>query len=655
VPHEPPSLDGWTLARGRLRLLPVVPGRMEFAWAVRREILRRRPDAVAVQLPATLEEAVAKAVARLPALSVVICREKGRDVYFPVEVTDPMVEALRTARELSVPSALVEPDLGAPAGRRRSHPDTYAARRLGLAAFIRACLDRGVARGFQDRRLASGLAFHLSRLIERTKGEVLAVVDVALAPALLDAVEGPQAPPLSRSRREGVSVLHLHPECLAEVLVEMPFVQAVYERRRSALPPEPLPAAHRQTREVGPFRVIGGAGSGEARAASAAADRVARRLGPVEELLDRQRLLLWLFAEAETRHRLGTGERLQPWQRRAFGRYSRNLALASGQLLADLFDLTVAARGVADDNLAWELWELGASFPEQAETAELPTVRISGDAVWDGMKRVRLVRRTHKPKSFSRPRGLRGRKKETRPGEWLESFDGKGLCSYPPEDLVIEAYGHLLKRKGKSILSEESARTEPFVTSLLDGIDLRETIRNWHLSPGKPRLYVRELGRVVGEAGSVVIVFDEDRGNRFPFCTTWIGEHEQESDMAFYATDPRQSVVGPGITRARYGGLVLSHPPRRMRDVWTDRDYAQAESKAEVLLLAGLDYSVGKIVVYAAPRPPRSFMKTVAERWGLRILYIPLGQLSPVTLRKIRVVHLLDGHDKRPLAKDYVW
>jgi Mor family transcriptional regulator len=48
-------------------------------------------------------------------------------------------------------------------------------------------------------------------------------------------------------------------------------------------------------------------------------------------------------------------------------------------------------------------------------------------------------------------------------------------------------------------------------------------------------------------------------------------------------------------------------------------------------------------------------MKTVADRWGRRILYVPIGQLSPVTVKKIRVVHILDGHEKRDLAKDYVW
>ena len=31
------------------------------------------------------------------------------------------------------------------------------------------------------------------------------------------------------------------------------------------------------------------------------------------------------------------------------------------------------------------------------------------------------------------------------------------------------------------------------------------------------------------------------------------------------------------------------------------------------------------------------------------------AQLSPVSLKKIRVVHVLDGYDKRDIAKDYLW
>ena len=46
--------------------------------------------------------------------------------------------------------------------------------------------------------------------------------------------------------------------------------------------------------------------------------------------------------------------------------------------------------------------------------------------------------------------------------------------------MVVESYGDFLKKKAKGMLSAENARVEPFCASLLDGIDMRETLRNWH-------------------------------------------------------------------------------------------------------------------------------------------------------------------------------
>jgi hypothetical protein len=125
--------------------------------------------------------------------------------------------------------------------------------------------------------------------------------------------------------------------------------------------------------------------------------------------------------------------------------------------------------------------------------------------------------------------------------------------------------------------------------------------------------------------------------------------------MAFYSTFPFDNMVGPGMGRAEYGGFLMSLPARRMYDVWQDPDYEFAESKSERLLMAALDYSIHRHVVYVAAKPPRTIFKTMASRLGRTIIYIPIGQLSPVSLKKIRVVHVLDGHDKREIAKDYIW
>jgi len=190
--------------------------------------------------------------------------------------------------------------------------------------------------------------------------------------------------------------------------------------------------------------------------------------------------------------------------RRLLARYARNLAMADHDLTAGLFDLTVAARGVADDNFAWEVWEAAGRYPPQKIASDVMTVRISGDEMWMETRRIRLRRRLPGPKRRPRPFGLKPRKKEKFAGEWASQLNGSGICSYPPEDLIVENYGRYLKKKGKSILSEERVRVEAFTTSILDGIDLRETIRKWY----EKRIYVRHFQKISGEVGSVVVIFD---------------------------------------------------------------------------------------------------------------------------------------------------
>jgi hypothetical protein len=217
---------------------------------------------------------------------------------------------------------------------------------------------------------------------------------------------------------------------------------------------------------------------------------------------------------------------------------------------------------------------------------------------------------------------------------------------------VIEDYGRYLQQRAVSILAAERQRSEPFATSLLDGIDIRETLRNLH----EGRVYVTERGRAPGDAGSVVVIFDRDSAHdRYPFTMTWLGEHDQESDMAFYATPPSEHVVGPGIMRATYGGFMLALPRGRLFDVWTDQDYRLAHDKAEVLLMAAIDYSLEKMVVHVASEVPTERLRRYAAAQGKRITHIPLGSLSPVTLKKIRVMHILAGKDKRQIARDYIW
>jgi len=600
-----PIPEAGSLRRGRFTYFPVAPGRLEFAIEVRQAILRERPEVVALELPVSLQQDWIRAIERLPQMSLIFYPEDDEAAYVLVEPSDPFTEAIRTGLEIGAEIVFADPEGGERPHLPDAYPDPYAIRQIGLERFVEAYRVYPQPRSEEISRHAAGIAWKLEGA--NPMASVFVVVSLNLLDPLLDAMEEPQAQPLARTHREGIELLNPHPDSLAEIAVEYPQLQWRYENYRAAMTDH--------------------------------------------NLIDRRHAQLAVLLAAEKEYEASTGERIAHWQRRLLARYTRNLALAASELCAGIFDMAVAARGIADDNYAWDVWEAAGKYPPQSLESPLLTVRISGDQMWRDTRHIRLRRRLPSTKRRLRPFGLRPRKKEKFPGEWASQVNGTGICSYPPEDLIVEDYGRFLKKKGKNLLSEDRVRVEPFTTSILDGIDMRETIRKWY----EHRIYVRQFQKMRGEVGSVVVIFDEDRDDRYPYTTTWTGESQNESDMAFYSTFPFDNLVGPGIGRAEYGGFLMSLPPHRMYDVWRDADYEFAESKSERLLLAALDYSIHHYVVYVAARPPRSIFKTIASRVGRTIVYLPIGQLSPVSLKKIRVVHVLDGHAKRAIAKDYLW
>jgi hypothetical protein len=642
-------------AFGPVHALPVLHYRMEFAHLVREAVAKLDPDCIAIELPPTLADQYLRGVARLPEISVLsYVTRPGATVYLPIEPADPFAEAARLALEQQIPVCCIDVDLDDYPLHADLLPDSYAVQRLGLAPyyreFVAAFRHQPVDRS--DLLRERGMACRLQELARR-HGKILLVCGMYHLARIREFFDTPQAEPLGRVRRDNVRLHHLHPDSCREVLAEYPFLTALYEMRRGVLPPEPLETGTLRKRYHALELIVGGRQElPEDEIMRAAITRSARLVGKEGSMTDRQRVILRLFLEAARHYRQETGDVVHHWQKRAFFRFARNYALVGGALLPDLFQILAAGRSCVDDNFAYALWRLATSLPWQRVEAELPVIRLSAEELWGGSRRIRFRPRSPgKQKGISPLRFLR-RKKELRAGEWLQGFDNPSICSYPPEDLVIENYGRFLQKKGSKQLSEEHVRVEPFCTALLDGIDMRETMRNIH----EGRIYVREELRLPGGVGGVVMIFDDDRhGERYPYCMTWLGEHDQESDMAFYATAPADNVVGPGICRCEYGGFLLSSPPRRMIDVWSDPDYAGARGKHEVLLLAALDYAREKYIVYAAPRPPRSYFRQLATRLGKKIVHIPLGALSPVRLKKLRVVHILSGHDKRDLAGDYIW
>lgn len=705
-----------------VRIVPVVHGRLEVAAWVRAVLDTLDPAGVAVELPTTLDDAARLAVDRLPRITLVISADPSapggeiggeQAVVWTVAPGDPFAEALRWAAERGRERFLVDPDIPYAERHNDPVPDPYALLELGPGGYLGPVLDSLAAApaSEEDRRREEGMAYHVLRARESLTaaagsgaagGPLVVLVGAAHVRRLADDLRRPVAAPFARVRpteRTRPEARHLHPESLTALLQDPPLAHAAWELLRSGDLPDRDPGTADSTESPGAAdpadpadavaarpvsltragltlvsrRAPGETGEGDRfrRLVELAAREGARRLpwrAPDLAVPDRKALsrVVWRVAARSYTHQ--TREEVAPWQRRVFFDYLRRLERTRGMLAGGLYEWVVAARGVADDNLAWELFEAARAYPWQSAAGEgaddLPIARVDGSDLllpedW-GTRTVRFRRRHFRVKR--RPVALPVRRRPTPAdddewAEWLRGFSGGGLCSFPPEDLVIEDYGRFLRAKAQGILSAERTHTEPFSTSLLDGVDVRETLRH----PEDPRIWVREQRRAPGRAGSVVVIFDRDRrdegsaGPRYPYLMTWHGEHHDESDMAFYSTHPAEQVVGPGIMRATYGGFLMTVPPGRLFDVWRDPDYRHLPEKADRLLAAAIDYSMEPVVVHVAEDPPRPALGRYAAARGKRIVHIPIGSLSVRTLRKVRVLHILVGRDKREIAEEYVW
>jgi hypothetical protein len=368
-----------------------------------------------------------------------------------------------------------------------------------------------------------------------------------------------------------------------------------------------------------------------------------------------------LFDGAAALHARNTHTTLQAWQLASLDRFLAKLIHREGALLPDLFQCVTAARGAVDDNFAWEVLRLASHYPWQSEWSELPTTRLSAEALHLGTREIRIRRRL--PRTIRRRGGfpIRRRPSTDDPGAWESEFEEAHIVSYPPEDYTIEAFASACRQRGSSLLSGGEQRAEPFAVSFHDGLDLRETLR--HVDD--KRIWVREEERAAYDADALVMIFDDGvegsgKGGHgaaeYPFRMTWLGEHQNESDMAFYSTHPLENVVGPGISRCEYGGLMMIIPPMQLYDVWRIEEYKRiASGPAEVLAIAALDYSRRRDVIHIASRPPSDSLRGIARTLGRRLVHLPLGSFDPDRIKTLRSFHILNGRRRRSEVKKYLW
>jgi hypothetical protein len=151
------------------------------------------------------------------------------------------------------------------------------------------------------------------------------------------------------------------------------------------------------------------------------------------------------------------------------------------------------------------------------------------------------------------------------------------------------------------------------------------------------------------------MLFDSPADPRdYPWRTTWFAEHDSESTLAFFATDFRRELVGPGIGLATYGGALFLFPPVAIRDIWNDPRLDFTETLEERLLAAGCMHTSCPHVALVSPLPPGPGWHRLAKRFGRTIVHIPLGQFGESTVQQLRLVHVLNGKQVRSYAADFI-
>jgi hypothetical protein len=635
---------------GPFVLFPVVHHSYEFALAAAEAFRQIQPKAVAVEYPSAFEEMIQHAIARLPKISVLLYGNRVRN-YIRLEPADAFVEALRLAGENGIPAHCIDlvsedyPEIFEPL------PDTYAVSRIGHKRYCSEAL-RGLIPGSRevDEIRERAMAFHLQQMAEAQQGPILVLCGISHLFALKQQLETIQPRPFEKPVK--AKLYHLSTSSLGEVMGCFPFLTAIYELKRAnscQLDNEPSikeeGVASALNSDSPSFQVLSG-----------------KKTEPLDSFVKRSHLEVANSAttdrnDIQTRFLLACrsyyeqeiGDVISPQQVFLLSNFSRKYANVKNMLLPDFFELLISARNCISSHFCFRMWEIGTYYPAQHGPTDLEVIELRASDIFPLIQKVRMNPHAPlKPRS-SLPRFLRRSEKQRKPKEQFQ-FSPFSICSYQPEDIVIEDYGRYLRHKGKSILSEERKRIRPFETSLLDGIDLRETIRNWHTG----KIFVQEAMTIKGSVDSLVVIYDDD-DSKYPYRVTWLGEHYQESDMAFYATDPEERSVGPGIQKSVYGGFLMTMPPGRLFDVFHDPAYRYAANAHERLLLAAIDYGLEKFVLYAAPKPPKPAFQTIAGRYGKRLLYVPLSQLSPVMLQRIRTFHILADKAVRDYAKDYIW
>ncbi len=607
----------------RVKVIPVIHGSGDCAIRVREELLARSYDCLAVPLPPSFQEDVEDAVTALPSISVVLQGDTAGELdeftYVPIDPCQPVIAGIRTALAERIQRAFIDPELANFEAEYRSFPDPYALKRVRAAGFAAALLpaipapDHGSQQQFRVAWIAEKL-----KALESEFNNILLVCSILDWPWIRRAYSRAEQASEPTWFIPRMQTCRVDPKTLIFLLGELPYLTALYERGRRELTPDDNLSV-----------------DGVKEMVLAARDRLR---------LDRSRI----------------AARITPQILAVMMRYVRNLSLIEHRLTPDLYSLLIAAKQVAGDEFAIALAEQARDYPyaEMIDTDESPwwwdqaPLRMgNGEADVPGFGPAAMISRLPGQAISWRSLELKPRPPEPDRQRWQQRWDPYGMCSYPPEDQRIESFQRHVAEQAKAILGADLAHSEKFSTSFRDGLDIRETLRNWHTGD----LYVRVIPPSRGSIDSVVFLFDVPADPKvYVHRLTWYAEHPEESTLAFFATNPMNNLVGPGIAQAEYGGALFLFPPRAIIEIWDDPRLDRCDTLEERLIGAAVLHSREKHVALVSPIAPPATWRRLANRHGRKLIHLPLKRFSGQLLERLRTFHILNGKHVRSYAADFI-
>ena len=596
----------------RIQFLPVIHGSGSCTREIRQRILSSDCDCLAVCLPPEFQTTVEKGIAYLPTIGV-SCLDESDDTssYVPIDPCQPVIMGLRVAIQEGIARKFIDLSVAEYESRRFSFPDPFALKTLPYEKFCAGMLPaikRPKADSQHDKR-ARWMAYQLHQL-EMEHKNILLICSLLDWPWIKEAFDERRAYAKPENTFYQPTLYGIEKSSLFFALSEFPYITYLYEKNRQEL---------RSDKDV--------------------------TIDGIKEILLKARDI-YLKKINIKHHNLS----LQTFQ--ILLQYVRNLTLMENRLAPDLYTLTLTAKQIGGDLLAVSLIEAARDYPFQNEESNMESLTLGIDkGMIDEGKVINMKNRLSETDEVWRTLDLKPDPEKWKKQKWKYAWDPHGQCSWPPEDEKIENLNSHVREQSKLLLSNDLARTEKFTSSVKDGIDMRDTLRNWHTGD----IYVKEIPASRGTVEIVVFLFEmEPDPNRYTWLQTWYAEHKDESTLCFYATDYMSDMVGPGIGQAHYGGCMMIYPPRPINNIWTDPRLRLGETLEEKLLEAAFFHSREKHVTVVAPGPPTMTWRKIARKYQKRIIHIPMKRFSNQTIEKVRRFHVLNGKEIRSFAQRFI-